>query len=257
MIISNNMEQEGIYKASQAVAMTLKKMKEFTKVGMTTKELDDYGKQILESYGAQSAPFSTYGFPGWTCISVNNEMAHGIPSNKKVLKEGDLVNIDVSASLNGFYSDNGASFVLGQDINNQQKLVDTSILALNEAISHIKGGVRISEVGRIIDKVAKSNGYKVIKNLGGHGVGRKLHEEPDCILNYYDRYDRRRFQMNMVVAIETFLTTDSTLVNTEPDGWTLIGNKGGYCVQHEHTIIVTSDKPIILTERKNPEKITL
>ena len=251
MIISNDTEREGLYKAGEVVAVTLEKMKAFAKIGMTTKELDDYGKLILESYGAESAPFSTYKFPGWTCISINNEMAHGIPSHNKVLKEGDLVNIDVSASLNGFYSDNGASFILGRDINGLQKLVDTSILALHEAISHIKGGVEISEVGRIIEKIARSNGYKVIKNLGGHGIGRGLHEEPDCILNYYDRYERRRFKKNMVVAIETFLTTDSTLVNTEPDGWTLTGNRGGYCVQHEHTIIVTSDKPIILTERNN------
>ena len=251
MIISNDTEREGLSKAGEVVAVTLEKMKAFVKIGMTTKELDDYGKLILESYGAESAPFSTYKFPGWTCISINNEMAHGIPSHNKVLKEGDLVNIDVSASLNGFYSDNGASFILGRDINGLQKLVDTSILALHEAISHIKGGVEISEVGRIIEKIARSNGYKVIKNLGGHGIGRGLHEEPDCILNYYDRYERRRFKKNMVVAIETFLTTDSTLVNTEPDGWTLTGNRGGYCVQHEHTIIVTSDKPIILTERNN------
>ncbi|MBF0575005.1 type I methionyl aminopeptidase [Dysgonomonas sp. GY617] len=253
MIINDDIEREGLYKASQIVAVTLKKMIEFAKIGMTTKELDDYGKLILESYGAQSAPFSTYEFPGWTCISINHEMAHGIPSHNKVLKEGDLINIDVSASLNGFYSDNGASFVLGRDINNQQKLVDTSIYALHEAISHIKEGVKISEVGRIIEKIAKSSGYKVIENLGGHGIGRKLHEEPDCILNYYDKYEQRRFKKNMVVAIETFLATNSTLVNTEPDGWTLIGNKGGFCVQHEHTIIVTSDKPIILTERSNIE----
>ena len=251
MIISNDTEREGLSKAGEVVAVTLEKMKAFVKIGMTTKELDDYGKLILESYGAESAPFSTYKFPGWTCISINNEMAHGIPSHNKVLKEGDLVNIDVSASLNGFYSDNGASFILGRDINGLQKLVDTSIHALHEAISQIKGGVEISEVGRIIEKIARSNGYKVIKNLGGHGIGRGLHEEPDCILNYYDRYERRRFKKNMVVAIETFLTTDSTLVNTEPDGWTLTGNRGGYCVQHEHTIIVTSDKPVILTERNN------
>jgi methionyl aminopeptidase len=248
MIISNDIEFDGLRKASEAVAITLKKMKEYAEIGMTTKKLDDYGKTILESFGAQSAPFSTYGFPACTCISINNEMAHGIPSHSKILKEGDLVNIDISASLNGFYSDNGASFILGQDVNNQQKLVDASILALYEAISIIKGGVKISEVGRTIERVAKNNGYKVIRNLGGHGIGTRLHEEPDCILNYYDKYDRRRFKKNMVVAIETFLTTNSTLVNTAPDKWTLTGNKGGYCVQHEHTIIVTSDKPIILTE---------
>ena len=211
-------------------------------------ELDDYGAEILKSFGANSAPFVTYKFPGWTCISLNNEMAHGIPSSR-VINESDLVNIDVSAELNGFYGDNGASFVLGEDINQNQKLIDASIEALHNAISAIRGGVRISEIGRIIEKTAKDRGYKVIKNLGGHGIGRGLHEEPDYILNYYDRYERRRFKKNSVVAIETFISTDSTLVDTAKDSWTLVGNKEGFCVQHEHTVLVTSDKPIILTAK--------
>lgn len=248
MVIQTEKELRAIREISDIVAITLKKMREYARVGMTTKELDDYGAEILKKYGARSAPFVTYKFPGWTCISINNEMAHGIPSSR-VLEEGDLINIDVSAELNGFYGDNGASFVLGEDINKNQKLVDTSIEALHRAISVIKGGVKISEVGRIIEKTAKDRGYTVIKNLGGHGVGRGLHEEPDCILNYYDRYDHRRFRKNSVVAIETFITANSTFVNTMKDGWTLVGNKGGFCVQHEHTILVTSDKPIILTAK--------
>lgn len=248
MIIQTEEELKGIQEISDIVAITVKKMREYARIGMTTKELDDFGADILKNFGANSAPFVTYKFPGWTCISLNNEMAHGIPSSR-ILKEGDLVNIDVSAELNGFYSDNGASFVLGEDINKKQALVDASIEALHKAISTIRSGIKISEVGRTIERTAKDKGYKVIKNLGGHGVGKGLHEEPDCILNYYDRYDCRRFKKNSVVAIETFLTTDSTFVNTAADGWTFVGNKGGHCVQHEHTILVTSDKPIILTAK--------
>ncbi|MBS5798075.1 MAG: type I methionyl aminopeptidase [Dysgonomonas mossii] len=248
MIVETDEDLKGIQEISDIVAITLKQMREYAKIGMTTKELDDYGAEILKNFGAKSAPFVTYKFPGWTCISVNNEMAHGIPSSK-VLKEGDLVNIDVSAELNGFYGDNGGSFVLGEDINENQRLVDASVEALYKAIAAIKGGIKISEVGRIIERTAKDKGYKVIKNLGGHGVGRGLHEEPDCILNYYDRYEHRRFKKNSIVAIETFITTDSTSVNTLKDGWTLVGNKGGFCVQHEHTVLVTSDKPIILTAK--------
>ncbi len=150
-----------------------------------------------------------------------------------------------------FYADNGASFVLGEDINNKQELVDTSIEALNKAISIIRSGVKISEVGRVIEKTAKDKGYKVIKNLGGHGVGRGLHEEPECILNYYDRFENSRFKKNSVVAIETFITTSSTFVDTASDGWTLVGNKDGFCVQHEHTILITADKPVILTSKND------
>ncbi len=248
MIVQTEEELEGIQQISDIVAITLKKMREYAKTGMSTKELDDFGAAILKNFGANSAPFAAYKFPGWTCISINHEMAHGIPSSR-VLNEGDLVNIDVSAELNGFYADNGASFVLGEDINRKQALVDTSVEALQKAISIIKGGIKIAEVGRIIEKTAKDKGYKVIKNLGGHGVGRGLHEAPDCILNYYDRYDRRRFKKNSIVAIETFISTGSTLVHTATDGWTFVGNKGGFCAQHEHTILVTSDKPIILTAK--------
>lgn len=246
MIIQTAQELEHMQQISNIVATTLQQMITYTKEGMTTKEIDLFGEKILQSYGANSAPFVTYNFPGCTCISVNNEMAHGIPSDR-VLQKGDVVNIDVSAELNGYFADNGASIVIGEDIHANQKLVNTSIEALYKAISIIKGGVKINEVGRMIEKVAKSNGFKVIHNLGGHGIGKSLHEEPDCILNYYDRYENRRFRKGSVVAIETFISTNSTSIYTAKDGWTFLANHGGYCAQHEHTILVTEDKPIILT----------
>jgi methionyl aminopeptidase len=224
-------------------------MTNYAQPGMTTKELDNYGAKMLSDFGATSAPFLTYGFPGFTCISVNNEICHGIPSDKKILKEGDLINIDVSAELGGFWSDNGNSFVLGKDLYQHQKLVDASKYILHKAIHNIKGGVRISDIGFLIETEAKKRGYKVIKNLTGHGIGRSLHEEPSEIANYKDRFNHTRFKKNSVVAIETFITTTSTYAETLHDGWTMVGNKGGYMAQHEHTIIVTDGVPIILTEK--------
>jgi methionyl aminopeptidase len=247
MSITRESELSGMKKVSEAVATTLKQMRDYSKPGMTAKQLDDFGGQILYGLGAKSAPRLTYGFPGWTCISINNEVAHGVPSEKKLLNEGDLINIDVSAELDGFWADNGGSFVLGKDINNHQHLVDTSKYILQKAISNIKGGVRVSEIGQLIETEAKKSGYKVIKNLTGHGVGRSLHEEPHEIANYRDRFNLARFRKNSVVAVETFISTHSTIANTQPDGWTLIGDKGGYVAQHEHTILVTDGKPIILT----------
>ncbi|MFH7015564.1 type I methionyl aminopeptidase [Flavobacterium sp. FlaQc-47] len=247
MSITTESELTGMKKASEAVAFTLKEMRNYAQAGMTTKQLDDYGGQILNDLGAKSAPYLTYGFPGWTCISVNNEFCHGIPSDKRILNEGDLINIDVSAELDGFWSDNGGSFVIGTDVNQHQKLVQASKEILQKAISNIKGGVRISDIGFLMETEAKKRGYKVIKNLTGHGIGRSLHEAPHEIANYRDKFNLTRFKKNSVVAIETFIATTSTIAETLQDGWTMVGNKGGFMAQHEHTIVVTDGQPIILT----------
>ncbi|GEO07148.1 methionine aminopeptidase 2 [Adhaeribacter aerolatus] len=247
MSITKEEELTGMMRVSEAVAITLKEMRNHARPGMTAKELDDFGGQILNNLGANSAPRLSYNFPGWTCISINQEVAHGIPSAHKILQEGDLINVDVSAELDGFWSDNGGSFVLGKDVHQHQPLVEASKTILQKAIQNIKGGVRVAEIGRLIETEAKKAGYKVIKNLTGHGIGRRLHEEPHEIANYYDKYNVTRFRKNSVVAIETFISTVSTNANTQKDGWTLVGNKGGYVAQHEHTIVVTEDKPIILT----------
>lgn len=233
---------------SEAVAITLKQMRAYAQPGMSTKQLDDYGGQLLRTFGARSAPLLTYNFPGFTCISLNNEVCHGIPSNNRIIQDGDVINIDVSAEMNGYWSDNGGSFIAGEDLHKRKHLVDTSRNILKKAIDHIKGGVKINQIGGLIGKEARAAGYKVIRNLGGHGIGRALHEQPDGILNYKDPLDQRRFRKNTVVAIETFISTASTRSVELSDGFTLVGDKGGVSVQHEHTIVVTDGLPIILTE---------
>ncbi len=248
MSITREADLTGMKKASHAVALTLREMRNYAKPGMTTKQLDNYGGKILNELGARSAPCLTYGFPGWTCISLNNEIAHGIPSDNNVIHEGDLINIDVSAELDGYWSDIGGSFIVGKDLNGHQRLVDTSKKVLRKAINNIKGGVLISDIGHLIETEAKKAGYKVIRNLTGHGIGRSLHEEPNEIANYRDRFNLARFKKNSVVAVETFISTASTVAATKKDGWTLVGNKGGFVAQHEHTIVVRDGHPIVLTE---------
>lgn len=248
MSITNEDQMTGMQKVSEAVAYTLREMINYAQPGMTTRDLDEYGARILSGFGAKSAPHLTYGFPGWTCISVDNEFCHGIPTDERILKEGDLINIDVSAELGGYWADNGGSFVIGKDIHQHQKLVNASKDILQKAIDHIKGGVKIADIGFLMETEAKKRGFKVIKNLAGHGVGRSLHEQPDELLNYKNRFDSRRFKKNTVVAIETFISTTSNLAVELNDGWTMVGNKGGYMAQHEHTIVVTDGKPIILTQ---------
>jgi len=247
MSITRDAEWEGMKKVSEVVAVTLREMMLYAKPGMTAAALDEYGAAILKNFGAVSAPKATYNFPGSTCISLNHEVAHGIPSGNKIFSEGDLINIDVSAELNGYWADNGCSFVLGNDIHHHQKLVDTSKRILNKALLHIKTGVRIAEIGRLIESEARKSGFRVIENLTGHGVGKGLHEAPFEIPNFYDRSNRARFTRNSVVAVETFISTRSSFADTMSDGWTLRGDKGGYTAQHEHTIVVTDNVPVILT----------
>jgi methionyl aminopeptidase len=249
MSISSEPELAGMQKVSNCVALVLKAMREYCKPGISTQELDEYGGQLLTQMGAQSAPKFTYGFPGYTCISVNNVVAHGVPSANVILQDGDLINIDVSAELNGYWADNGGSFVLGEDKHQHQRLVDASREILQAALKQIRGGVKIADIGKLIETQAAKRGFTVIKNLAGHGVGRSLHEEPHDILNCYDRFNTTRFKKNSVVAIETFISTKSTYADANGnDEWTLTGNKGGYVAQHEHTIIVTAGEPVILTE---------
>lgn len=247
MIISNDEELQGMQQISTVVAVVLRKMRESVKPGITTKQLDDYGGEILRSYGAVSAPVKAYRYPGHTCISVNHVAAHGIPSNHVVIQEGDLVNIDVSAELNGFWSDNGGSFIVGHDTYNHSALVEASKVILKNAIDILCDGIRIADLGSVIEQEARNRGFRVIRNLAGHGVGRSLHEDPDNILNYKSLFNRKKFVKDSVVAIETFISTKSDNVVELDDGWSLVGDKGGFVAQHEHTVVVTSGKPLILT----------
>lgn len=247
MIIQFPEDLEAMQLVSSFVAKALYQMTRYAKPGMSTYELDQFGGKLFKSAGAKSAPFESYGFPGWTCISVNEEIAHGVPSKKTVLQEGDLVNIDVSASLNGYFADNGGSFILGNDVHNFQPLVDTSKRILKNAIEGIRVGSRVNLVGRNIHREAKKAGFTVIHDLCGHGVGHSLHEEPGEIPNYYDRWNRKRFKKNVVVAVETFISTKSKYFDTLDDGWTLVGNKGGFVAQHEHTLILSVAGPQVLT----------
>ncbi|NRB50922.1 MAG: type I methionyl aminopeptidase [Saprospiraceae bacterium] len=247
MSIASEKDLIGMKNAGKAVAITLKKMREFAKPGMSTKTLDDYGFSVLNAFGAISAPMKDYNFPGFTCISINHEACHGIPSHHRILQEGDLVNIDVSAELDGYYADNGGSFILGKDEQGLDPLVQASKEILEEAIGKITDRVRISEVGGFIHQAAKKRGFTVVKNLCGHGVGRKLHEAPFEIPCFRDRLNRERFRKNSVIALETFISTKANLVYEMADGWTMRPKDNSFVAQHEHTLIVTDSEPIIVT----------
>lgn len=227
-------------------AETLRKMMNATRAGMTTRELDEIGRLLLEAEGARSAPQVMYRFPGATCISVSPVIAHGIPDNHE-LREGELIHIDVSAELDGYYADTGASMVVSKHERNLEKLLDATRATLTKALHAAKAGNPLSGIGRTVQNEARRRGFNVIYDLTGHGIGRKLHESPKEILNFYNPADRRILNEGLVLAIEPFLTTGIGRVVEERDGWALRTMDRTIAAQFEHTIIVTKNEPIILT----------
>ncbi len=227
-------------------AMTLKQMMEQAKPGMTTAELDNIGSEFLAKEGAKSAPMAMYQFPGATCISVSPVIAHGIPGDH-VLREGELINIDVSAELDGYFADTGASMVVAKHVPQYEKMLEATRSALAKAVQTAKAGQLLNLIGNAIQSEAKRNGYGVIFDLTGHGIGHQLHEDPTQVFNYHKSKDRRILEEGLVLAIEPFLTTGKGHVLEESDGWSLRTTDRTIAAQFEHTIIVTKNEPIILT----------
>ena len=227
-------------------AETLRKMMSATRAGMTTRELDEIGRALLEAEGARSAPQVTYNFPGATCISISPIIAHGIPG-EHVLREGELIHIDVSAELDGYYADTGASMIVSKGDRNLEKLLDATRATLKKALGAAKAGNPLSGIGRTVHSEARKRGFNVIYDLTGHGIGRGLHESPREILNFYNPGDRRILNEGLVLAVEPFLTTGVGRVVEEKDGWALRTIDRAIAAQFEHTIVVTKNEPIILT----------
>lgn len=246
MTVENQKDIDGIMKAGRVVARVRDAMLAAVEPGMTTAELDSLGGELLDRHGARSAPRVTYGFPGATCISINEEAAHGIPG-ERIIQAGDIVNIDVSAELDGYFADTGGAMVVPPVTAVKARLCHATRLALRNALVEARAGALINGIGKAIQRTAKSNGFRVIRNLAGHGIGRSLHEEPGDIVSYFDRFDTRRLQAGQVIAIEPFLSTKSTRVTEAKDGWTLVADPGNLSAQYEHTIIVTKGAPIIAT----------
>ena len=246
MTIENQRDVDGILNAGRVVANVRDAMLSAIEPGMSTAELDQLGSELLERFGARSAPKVTYNFPGATCISINEEAAHGIPG-RRIIQAGDLVNVDVSAELDGYFADTGGTVVVPPVSNLKARLCHATRLALKHALTEARAGAPINGIGKAVQRTAKLHGFKVIKNLAGHGVGRSLHEEPEGIVSYFDRLDTRRLQSGQVIAIEPFLSTISTYVSEADDGWTLVGHPANLSAQYEHTMIVTRGAPIIAT----------
>lgn len=246
MTIETEAQLVALRKIGRIVADCLQYMRSKAEPGMTTAELDQLGEGYLSQHGARSAPRLTYDFPGATCISVNHEVAHGIPGPRR-LEKGDLVNVDVSAELDGFFADTGGSFSIPPERAECKNVCVATREALAQAMKAARAGLPLNGIGKAIEGVAKKRGLTVIRNLGSHGVGAALHEEPKFIAPYFEPRDKRFLRQNMVITIEPFLSNGAVMVDDGDDGWTLLTDRRYVSAQFEHTLVITKGAPLVMT----------
>lgn len=247
MTITHQNDLDGLQKIGRIVANTLQSMAAAMEPGMTTRELDRIGEDLLGREGAVSAPKVTYDFPGTTCISVNEEIAHGIPGDRR-LAAGDLVNIDVSASLDGYFADTGATFTLGTVPPPLGQLCRDGRRAMQIGVAQVGHNRPLAGIGNAIGAFASKRGYTLIRNLASHGVGRALHETPEEIPTWPTKRDKRRMHNGLVLTVEPFLSRGGKwAVSGQNDDWTLYSDPAAPVVQYEHTVVATRRGAIILT----------
>ena len=212
---------------------------------MTTAELDAVAASTFKRFGARSAPQLTYGFPGVTCISVNDEIVHGIPGPRR-LEPGDVVKVDVTAELSGYIADAATTILLPPIRASATRLKQAASAALRAALSVARTGERVSVIGKAVEAEARRSGFAVVRELCGHGVGRKIHEPPS-IPNYEDRVSRDMLTEGLVIAIEPMLMESAASAVEWQDGWTIHTTNGCLAVHEEHTVVITRGAPLIVT----------
>ncbi len=246
IIIKTDEEIEGIRKAGIVVAEVLEYSREIVKPGVMTKEVDEKIHRFIEDRGGYPTFLGYRGFPAASCISLNDEVVHGIPGNRKI-KEGDLVKVDVGVTLNGYIGDAAITIIVGDVPEKVRKLVETTERALYRGIDQAKPGNRLSDISHAIQENAEKEGFSVVRDLGGHGVGLKLHEEP-FVPNYGPPGRGPILKRGMTLALEPMVNMGRPHVKTKKDGWTVVTKDGSLSAHFEHTIAILDNGPEILTK---------
>ncbi|MBR6873723.1 MAG: type I methionyl aminopeptidase [Ruminococcus sp.] len=246
ILIKSSKEIAKLRVAGQLTGQALVKAGEVIEPGMTTKELDNILRKFYTSHGAKPAFLGYGGFPGSACISVNDEVIHGIPGPRK-LKEGDIVSVDTGALIDGYYGDSCKTFAVGEISDAAKALLKSTEESLYIALAMAKPGVRLGDIGAAIQKHNESNGYGVVREYVGHGVGKNLHEEPE-VPNFGREGHGVKLQAGMVIAIEPMINEGTAKIKVMPDGWTVKTLDGKLSAHFEHTIAITANGNVILTE---------
>jgi methionyl aminopeptidase len=245
MSINGPEELAGMRAAGAVVCLMLSAMKSAVRPGITTAELDEVGARVMRQHGARSAPTLVYGFPGVNCISVNEEAVHGIPG-KRALREGDLVKLDVTVEKNGFMADAAVTVPVGEVSKERRRLVECAERAFAKAMLVARAGFRVSEIGRAVEREVRRSGFSVIRDLGGHGIGRTIHEEPR-VPNFADPEANQILTEGLVITVEPIIAAGSGRSFVAPDKWTIITSDHSASAHYEHTLIITKGEPMLLT----------
>jgi len=245
MTISSETDLAGMQRVGQLVARTIAHMRAAVRPGMTTAELDEVGARFARSHGARSAPQLAYDFPGFSCLSVNDEIVHGIPGSR-MMCEGDVVKLDVTLELDGYMADSAVTVVIPPVSLEARRLQRAARIAFNSGVAVARAGQSLREVGRAVQSAARREGAVVVRELTGHGIGRRIHEPPS-VPNWGDPNARTVLTEGLVIALEPMLTSAPARVVEDGDGWTLRTHNRVLAVHHEHTIVIRRGAPLVLT----------
>jgi len=250
--IKNQEEIEKMRKAGKLAAQLLNYIEPFVKEGVSTLYLNDLCEEFTQKHGGISAPLNYNGFPKSICTSINNVVCHGIPSEKDILKDGDIVNVDVTVILDGYHGDTSRTFMIGNVDEKTKNLVNRTKNALYRGIDAVKPGKYLYEVGKTIEKYISKFGYSIVRDYGGHGIGKSFHEDPH-VFHHFTKDNKIRLREGMIFTIEPMINMGkSYAVETSlTDGWTVTTVDGSISAQFEHTILVTSKGTEILTKLPN------
>jgi len=245
MSIQDEHDLASLRAVGRIVRQVLEAMKAEVRPGVSTRDLDEVGARVMRENGARSAPRMVYQFPGANCISLNEEAVHGVPSDLK-LKDGDLVKLDVTLEKDGYMADAAITVPVGSVSKQAQELIACAERAFQKAMLVARAGFRVFEIGRTVEREVRRSGFHVIRELGGHGIGRTIHEAPH-VPNYPDPQARQIMKEGLVITVEPIISSGSGRVFTDKDGWTVKTSDRSLSAHFEHTLVVTSGAPILLT----------
>ena len=249
IILKSRQEIDKMRKSGIIVANVLEGIRDMIKPGITTLILDEFAEKLILSSGARPAFKGYRGYPKTLCTSLNSQVVHGIPSKDVILSEGDIISVDVGAIVEGFYGDAAATFPVGKVSLEAQLLVNVTEEALYKGIAEAKPGNRLYDVSHAVQSHAESNGYSVVRDFVGHGIGRNMHEDPQ-IPNFGERGQGPRLKSGMVLAIEPMVNIGSSGTVVQEDGWTAVTTDGSLSAHFEHTVALTQEGPWILTRKQ-------